>query len=233
MLFKGEEMAKHVLIAFLLFALAANVFGSDVSAGIGVAGGYFVDEMSNSMPALSVTTETRYTYLPGNATLFLDAKYLQVTIGYSVLTLGHETWTQTISGSATTLLDQDIIGTLGYLVFGLAGEFPIALGPVTLFPLLGIEIYANIMDIGQNGSDLRASMTDAEKADENRIWMRAGIGAEYSIASNVYIRPELIVGYRFPSASETAAYLNAQKAGFAPFWFTIEPDLSLLIGWNL
>ncbi|MGA2977194.1 MAG: hypothetical protein ABSF77_17955 [Spirochaetia bacterium] len=226
-------MVKHALIALVLFAIAANVFGSDVSAGIGVAGGCFIDEMSNSMPSLSVTTETRYTYLPGNATFYLDVKYLQVAIGYSLLTLGHQTLTQTISGSTTTLLDQDIIGTLGYLVFGLVGEFPIALGPVTLFPMLGIEIDANIMDIGQNGIDLRASMTDAEKADENRFWMRAGIGAEYSISSNAYIRPELIVGYRFPSSSETAAYLNAQKAGFAPLWFTIEPDLSLLIGWNL
>ena len=219
-------------MAVILLTLSISAFAVDISAGIGASGGYFINEMKTSTATPDVSSETTITYVPFGIIAFFDATYFQGSGGYLMLTNSYEKMTVTVSGSPSTLIDQPIVGSKSFLCFAAYAKYPFALGPLTLFPILGIEFDLNIIAIDANGNDLRASMTDQQKSDANKFWLKGGFGADISFSSKAYIRPALIVGYKLPNVSENNALISAQQAGFDVLLAPLTFDLNLLIGYR-
>ena len=218
------------VIALLVLALGAHAAG--LQAGAGASAGFFIKEMLTSLASPAVSSDTTDTHWPVGFTAFFDSPYVQANVGYSQSLLGHEKSTQTISGSTSTLVNTDIAATKGYLSIAVLGKYPLALGPVSLFPLIGLAVDFNVLAMDASGNDLKASMTDQQKADENQFWVKAGVGADVMIFGKAFIRPELIAGLKLPNGSERSAIASAQQAGFNALLLTFTFDFSLLVGYS-
>ena len=86
---------------------------------------------------------------------FFDATYIQVSIGYMFINGGH--LTTTVNGSSSS---SDVSGSLSYLTFAAYLKYPFDIGPIELFPLLGIEYRQNLTD-----KDARAALSAESEAN--------------------------------------------------------------------
>jgi hypothetical protein len=221
----------RVRLAAVFLLLSTSVFSLDLSAGLSLSGGYFLDTFNTSKSSLSVSSSLTNSSLPFRAELFFDGQYLRMGAGYKLAVLGREHETQTVSGSTSTVLSGST-GTKGYFSFSVYGKYPFAVGPVLLFPLLGIESDVNLIYLDSHGHDVRRTLTDQQLADEDQLWIKAGIGADWSFVSWGYIRGEVLLGYKFPSQSESDAADNAKSSGFDATLYTLEPSLDIAIGFK-
>jgi hypothetical protein len=223
---------KKSALLILLVSLATGAFALDLSAGIEACGGYLIADMRTSLASPSVSSETISTRAPFLAAAFLDATYFPGSIGYRLLALGREKSTQTISGTTTVLVDSDEVGSRGYVCFSALGRYPFTRGPVALFPILGFEYDLNVVAVDPGGNDLRSSMTEQQKVNENQFWIRGGVGAEIGFLDRMVFRPELVIGYKFNNSAENAAVESARQAGFDAALFTLSFDFRLLVGYR-
>ncbi len=224
---RGGTMRRWVLF-LLLFVPATWAFGLDL--GLGVSGGFVLNETNVSLASLSVSSETLFTHVPFGAFVFESGRFFMASFGYTQFTFSHELWTQ--SGTTAPLFDGDT-GTSGYLVLDLFAKYPIAFGVLTLSPLVGVEVGGNILLLDASGADLRASMNDAQKEALDQFWFRMGAALDCSLTKGMYLRGELLFSYKFPSGAESAAYLTATQAGFDVLQYTIRSDLNVMIGFKL
>jgi hypothetical protein len=218
-------------LAAVLLVLSTSVFGLDLSAGFQVSGGFFFNRFSDSNSSLAVSSDLTNTALPFHAELFLDGQYFRIGAGYRLAVLGHQGQTQTVSGSTSTVVDQDT-GTKGYLSLSVYVKYPFHVGPFLLYPLLGLEQDTLLLYLDANGNDVRGTLSLQQLANENQVWIKAGMGADWPFSRNGYLRAELALGYKLPSQSESDSVANANAAGFNATLFTFEPDLALAIGFK-
>jgi hypothetical protein len=218
--------------AFLLILLlpAAGVFALDL--GFGVSGGYILNDMTISLASPAVSSETRFTHVPFGASVYADVDFYMLSFGYTQLILSHELWTQTTSGTTTTLVDEGT-GTGGYLGLTLLGKYPFVLGSLTFSPLLGFGVDINVLLLDVAGNDLRAAMTDEQKSEQNQFWLKAGAALDVALSEKAYLRSEALFSCKLPTSGEQKAYLTAQQAGFDVLLFEIMPELDLFLGFKL
>ena len=219
-------MRRFAIILILLLA-AAGAFSGDL--GLGVSGGYVLNETSTSLASPAVSSETRFTHVPFGAWVYGDAGIFLVSFGYTQFTFSHQLWTQTVLGTTTTIVDAGT-GTGGYLAYALYGKYPFALGALTLSPLFGFEVDLNVLLLDAGGNDLRLGMNDAQKAGQNQLWIKAGAALDYALTERAYVRSEILVGYKLRSFGEQQAYLAATHAGFDVVLFSMRSDLSMMVG---
>lgn len=186
---------KALALVVALLCLATGAFAADF--GIGVSGAYYMSDLKASAPGS--TFEMLGTSIPIDFMAFIDLTYLQLAAGYQMVN-GSHLKTTTTGPSSTT--DVDNKGTLGFISFAGYFKYPIRLGSITLFPMLGVEYDMNIIAKDGSGNDLRAFWTDQQKTDANELFIKGGLGADISVTPKFYIRPELIVGYKLLSKGE-------------------------------
>jgi hypothetical protein len=80
---------------------------------------------------------------------------------------------------------------------------------------------------------VKGTLTSQQLANEDQVWIKGGLGADWAFSENGYLRAALVLGYKFPSTSESAAVANVKAAGFDATLFTLEPDLTVAIGLKL
>jgi hypothetical protein len=149
-------------------------------------------------------------YYGGGIYLFFDATYAEVFVGFST---GGGKWA---SGDALTGKDTLPDMPRSYINTGAFAKYPIAAGNITLFPLLGFDYEASISG-KLKYSDGNEYPFDGE-TDENgnprhgagalsALWFKFGAGAEAGLNQNMYIRAELLYGFR------TANRFESDEAG--------------------
>jgi hypothetical protein len=224
---------KRAIIALTALMISAGAFALDTSAGLSVSGGVFISQMTTGSTSLAVSSDLVDTSIPFHAEAFLDGEYFRVGAGYRLRVLGHQKQTLTISGTTSTLTDADT-GSKGYAAFSFYLKYPFVSGKFVLFPLLGLETDLSVLILGTSGTDLRASMTDQQRANESQVWAKAGMGAQVDLSSGAYLRAHLLLGLKLPNSSENDAVANAASAGFdASRYFALEPDLGIAVGFKL
>ncbi|MCX7030022.1 MAG: hypothetical protein NTU62_07870 [Spirochaetes bacterium] len=129
------------------------------------------------------------TTVPFGFSAYFDATYGVAAVGFRANGNTHTKTTQVILGT-TIISDADDENSAGFLSLSLLGKYPFALGPVSLFPLFGIKY------------DLKAPLTDQEKADLNQFWFKAGVGADIRILKGLYVRPQVLLGFKLLSQAE-------------------------------
>lgn len=206
---------KKLAIVALLAALAAPSFAIDLGAGGGVTvGGFWASQYYEDYLVIYDVLKIAGATAPFGVSAWFDATYGVASLGFRA---NGNTRTTTTSdgffGPAESTSDDD--NRSGYLAFSLLGRYPFALGPVSLFPLLGIEYDLNLYWKDAAGADLKAGLPDAEKAWLNQVWFKAGAGADFVLWKNLFVRPLVLLGFKALNADERETIQTAIDSGGA------------------
>jgi len=187
-------MKKSIAVLAVLVFAATGAF-----AQMSVGGGLLVNPSFNNgfkaeMPG-SGSGGMDWTNTTIGAFVFFDAAYaeLGVNFGYGITKAkgtGFMNWT----GSPYYL------GTYngGATQFGLSllGKYPINLGAVTVFPLLGVEYNVVLSWRDENDQELGGV---SRAIDLSQLGFLAGVGMDYGLSDRLYLRGEAMFQLRLPS----------------------------------
>jgi len=175
-------MKKGISILVLTALVAVGAFAQiDMSAGLGGNFSASFDSLKfDGDPAM------KSKFIGGGLFAFFDATFAEVNIGMQLggmnMAAGDDDY------------DDDSMNAT-YLTFGVLGKYPIDLGGLTVFPLIGIQ-----MDIGvglkYDGDDVFEDSSDRAEF-MNRFWIKLGGGADINISDQLYVRPSLLYGINF------------------------------------
>jgi len=231
-------MKKLFVVLVLLAFTVGGAFAINLSAGVGASIQAYSNTLSDSASSGGVTASASNTinYTPLGVSAFFDATYLQAAIGYEVANGG----SSTVSGTGVTTTTSSLNQNLSYLLFSAYGKYPFKLGPVSLFPLLGITYLLNLTYTDSSGNNLKSGLTSQEQADLNQLWIRGGVGADFSLGQKLYLRPELLTGFKILSSTDNDTVTGVKNAltglglsnvsASMGYWSW---DLSLMLGYKL
>jgi hypothetical protein len=200
------------------------------AVGLSAGAGMSLDFTSSDFKWTQTGTahEVKASLMPINIKAFLDFTYVEASIGYMIV---NGSSTATTVGAATSTAS--VTDTLSYVTLAAYGKYPFVVGPVTLFPLLGIEYKLNLTYETSSGTDLKAAMTNQQQNDLSELWVEAGAGGDITFG-RFYLRTELLIGFKPLSTTDNSA-VSAQKAlGYTSVslsYFTV--NVGLLLGYKL
>ena len=240
-------MTKKTLLGIFLILLSNHVFAENFSLGGGGLLGY---------------TFTRYTLKGGDITsnqsmdrinyagfLFADATYAEISI---MIQGGSNSYTENMIYDISTMADSAGKGSEMSLGFSLLGKYPFTVNKkITWFPLLGIEYQIAIIQRRQPNGDIIYDRTqgqlsaDRDKDDNpyslsawNSFWIDIGAGFDYYITAPLFLRSELLFGFRLPTGYENGALevvknppMNVQNPKLSGL--TGGPSLKISIGYRI
>jgi hypothetical protein len=195
---------KKILAATILFALSSGAFAADFSIGAGGSVGLLtwqdIKGTFSGMPAEVVERG-----IPIDIKVFADITIIQFSVGYMFVTGNSQT--ATLLGSTATAA---MNGFASYLTFAAYGKYPFTFGPISVFPLVGLEFRYNLT--WSVGALTKDSLTSAEQVSLNELWLQGGAGMDVSFG-RLYLRSEVL-------------------AGFKPVLGTFDSDLMQALGWT-
>jgi hypothetical protein len=207
---------KKLLLVSLLACLATGSFAIDLSAGISATVGGFSQTTLYEPYTILLWTIDSYretvSTVPLSCSIYFDATYGILSFGFSGNGDPHRT-IKTIDGGTTNTTETDLDARSGFLRISVLGRYPFRLGPVVLFPLAGIEYALNLYHKQGDGTDLKESMSEQEKTDLNQFWFKFGAGTDITLYKGLYLRPQVLLGFKLLNAGEKQAIQNAISDG--------------------
>ncbi|MGP1458298.1 MAG: outer membrane beta-barrel protein [Treponema sp.] len=199
-------MKKIVAAVFAAVSMAAAASALDLSAG--ALFDYTFDHEFGKKDKFEVTSD--FSMLGFKA--FFDAQYAQVQLGVNSR-VGKTKGEVKYDGTKVDVASGEFKFDVTYFNIGLFGKYPFAVGPAKIYPMLGFDF------------DLAASVKlegieISNKADYNTYWGDAGVGADIFVTKNLYIKPQLLVGFQMNQIKTIVADKNAFKvnAGIGAGW---------------
>jgi hypothetical protein len=152
---------------------------------------------------------------------FFDATYVLFQLGL-LLDRG-----STEPGAASTT--NNFAATLTGLSLGVCAKYPFMLGPVTIFPVVGVEYVLNLTFADDKGDDLRAGLS-SPGSSLNELWLKGGLGMDVFLG-DLFVRPMVMGGFKpFGAASVSTTHPTGSLAlSFSSY--TI--DVFVLFGYRL
>jgi hypothetical protein len=223
-------MKKIPAFAAFCMILGTGLYAENFSLSAGAAGllGYTFTRytlesegrlgMGNDGDMKSFQSMDRFNYGGG---LFLDASYAEFTV---LLQGGQHSYGESMDfkprgGRWVSVSNTGGAGTEMLLGFTLLGKYPFALTEkILLFPLLGIEYQVALLEWrkpeGDKVYDRRWGMLEADR-DKNgdpypisawtSFWIDIGAGLDYYIVGPLFLRGEILFGFRLITEYETGA----------------------------
>ncbi len=202
---------------FWMFVSAAGAFGLGFSYGGGIA----LDFSPVTFTGTYSGTESQVTSSVSVTTMqFFDATYVLLQLGYSL----NRGSTEPAAASTTTGFAALLTG----LSFGVAVKYPIVIGPITVFPLVGAEYKLNLTYSDDKGDDLKSGLGGPGSALDE-LWVKGGLGVDI-FPGSLFLRPMLLVGFMPFNLGGVPTLSSTQPTGFITLdrgVFTIEFDLLL------
>ena len=166
----------------LLFLSAIGAFGLGFSYG----GGTQLHFSPVTFNGNYSSTASQVTGLVSSSAMqFFDATYIEIHVGYMLVRGSTEpAAVSTTSGFAAILQG---------LTFGVSVKYPLELGPVSLFPIAGVDYTLNLGYSDDKGNDLKAGLAGSPSALDE-VWVRGGLGADVGVG-RLFSRPVLLVGF--------------------------------------
>ncbi len=87
------------------------------------------------------------------------------------------------------------------LVLACSARYPFALGPVSIFPLAGIEYDLNLYWKDVDGNDLKASLTTRRRPTSTSSGSSSGSGSDIGLYKGLYVRPLVLFGLQTPECA--------------------------------
>jgi opacity protein-like surface antigen len=178
----GTAFAKP---AFRISAGAGGFFANDFGGGFKISDNYSV------LGYRETKVETPNSGFGGYA--FFDATYAELSVGYfsSKGTMSMKTNLPGFSDGKTNY-------TLSGLTLALFGKYPIAINDkFSFFPLLGIEVQFGL-SAKIDGQDYKNSDGKKTPNDWSVMWFKAGVGGDYSLTDQIYMRLNILYGISGP-----------------------------------
>ncbi|GMO47655.1 MAG: hypothetical protein Ta2G_03210 [Termitinemataceae bacterium] len=169
--------------------------------------------------------------------LFLDGTFFEVTVDML--------WSKVVQKVGIPVLPQIRLNgeqTYEYLFtqmqFGLLAKYPFMLGnaqKVSLSPLVGFSYQVALKDdddvLYKSMQQVKAKGYDVPNLGEywNSFWVRAGLGCDYSLTENFFLRGEVLYNLKMPNKYENsmADYWTEDIAGM-----TTGPTVSISAGYT-
>jgi hypothetical protein len=229
---------KGIAVFICAALLSAAAFGADVSLGFGLRTGPLLGYGTKSntpMPNYdtNVVQEEMGTaksfYASGfvGFDVFFDVKYVEADVGVFIQPSVNE-------------------GIAGFLNFDLLLKYPFTItDQFTLFPLLGADYTVRLamndecgnfrargdMDFKYKNSQEYPEVTVGTRHDE--LWFKVGIGGDTSLSGRVYLRNELLWGFRLNTTWEKEMIAYANEGGRDTTAFHHGVTYKLAVGFNL
>lgn len=217
-------MRKYVFLIFVLMFAAFRVFAADLSLSAGAGGltGYtftrYTLELEDNK-GTQLQSMDRFNY---GGFLFFDATYAEFAV---IIQGGSNSWAESMKTSSTVLSDASGTGTETSLGFSLNGKYPFTVNEkITWFPLVGVEYQIALKQMRQHeggGNYDRTKGITPEDRDKNgdtyplsawnSFWINIGAGLDYSLTDSLFLRGEVLFGFRLQTSYETGALEMTKK----------------------
>jgi len=236
------------LTALLFVCLPIGIFAADFSISVGGGGllGYtftrytLKDENINSTQSMDRLDYAGF--------LFIDAVYAEFSV---MIQSGKNSYKENMIYSADSISDTQGTGTETSLGLSLLGKYPFAINKTfTWFPMFGVEYQIALIQRRQPSGSFVYDRSkgqlpeDRDKDDKpyplsawNSFWIDVGAGLDYYITSRLFLRSELLFGFRLPTSYELGALevlknppMNVKNPSLAGL--TGGPELKLGIGYH-
>jgi hypothetical protein len=233
---KEKKMAKKIVLALLMAALATGVTfaQSGMSAG---AGGLIRANFSNyawtkdGKDMLGSTDTNIYdtNYVGGGFFAFLDTTYLAVSLG-----LGIHGVTPANSDAAKAQKDAKVTQTLTTFDIGFLGKYPVDMGGLTVFPAFGVDFRIGLdLVYKYDGGESKFSDSSESPAEWlTTVWIKFGGGADIPLSDTFYLRPMFLygIGTLNKMDKETSDDRNKSKTYYTQINHGF--DISLAVGYR-
>jgi hypothetical protein len=209
-------MKKVFFFLFLYFPLSNGLFAADFSLSAGGGGllGYtFTRYTLEGGKVESTQSMDRLDYA---GFLFFDATYLEFSV---MVKSGSSTYQENMIHTSEALTNSKGTGNETSLGLMLLGKYPFTVNEkFSWFPVFGLEYQIAMIQRRKPEGDLVYDRSkgelpaDRDKNEEayplsawNSFWIDIGAGVDYSIAGPLYLRGELLFGFRLPTEYELGA----------------------------
>jgi hypothetical protein len=163
------------------------------------AGGFFSGDFGGGIIWNNPAERMSMPYYGGGGYMFFDAVYAEVFVGYSA---GSGRWVSDNIGNSDALPDM----ARSYMNFGVFGKYPVSVGQLKVFPLLGIDYEASVsgrLKYARGGEYWFDGGADRPKASSlSALWIRFGGGADFDLSGDMYLRAQALYGVRTGNAFE-------------------------------
>jgi opacity protein-like surface antigen len=205
-----KALAVLVLALFVgTAAFAVPAFG--ISAG---GGGIFTKAFGGGFEAYGAIRDMPS--FGGGVFAFLDATFAELDLDFTYNS-------GTMSGGAG-LPDEDF--NFSAFGFALLGKYPFEVGPVDIFPMLGIGYrYALSMEVDGRDYD--------DASDMSRFSIRFGAGVDYYFTPALFLRGEILYAIGFESKLEKNIVDDESGSGAsASSKISHGPDIKIAVGYQ-
>lgn len=193
----------YLALSFFICMLFAAITVQSASALIS-AGGYLGYEYSVYKSKISIPDypKSAYTYSINNLNFgaFFDIKYARIEIGYKT-TVGKETEKLKV-GDTTDSIHYGV--SRSFISANLLGKYPFDLGPVKLWPAIGLGYDINL-------TNKKTGINVKDQYEINDLFILAGTGMDIKITEKVFFTPSVIFGYNLTPKFEK---LDIPGAGY-------------------
>jgi len=242
-------MKKYIALLTAIFAPAALLPAADFSLSAGGGGllGYtFTRYALEGGMVKSTQSMDRINYGGG---VFFDAAYGEFAVMFQG---GNNSYAEKMDYGATSLADSKGRGSEASLGFSLLGKYPFRINEkIAWFPLLGAEYQIALVEKRRPKDGAitydRAKGYLVEDRDKNgkpyplsawnSWWIDVGAGVDYNITGRLFLRGELLFGFRLRADYETGALevvqnppVNAKDPKLTGL--TGGPALKIAAGWR-
>jgi hypothetical protein len=197
-------MKKLVLALFLSVILAGGAFAQvQMSAGIGASYGIYNQKNTYKTGDHTIMEVSMDPWDGGAFNVFFDATYITAKAGMFFSSYDYSIGATTTGTSTNT-----------YLSFGLLLKYPIDLGGLSVFPMLGFEynMFLNYKDKRKNGSITTTTIYERSDmdptSDMDMLIVQVGLGGDYNLTDQIYLRPSIIWGIDFANSKSDKAIID-------------------------
>jgi len=205
---------KRVLFFIFLAIFCGSLWSADFSLSTGtggLVGGLFTRYKANSSTGSGEMTQNVNQVNYGGL-LFFDATYAELAV---ILQAGANNYSEVMSNN-NTMIPMAGDGWETMLGLSLLGKYPFALTKrFGIFPLLGIDYQISLLQRRRPTDGLVYNRTDGMYADIdkdnkpydisvwNSFWINLGVGTDFHIAKRIFLRGELLYGFRLMTSYES------------------------------
>ena len=201
---------------FILISLSKNAHAANFSLSAGGGGLLGYTFTRYSLKGGNITSTQNMDRLDYGGFLFFDATYAEFSI---LIQGGNSVYSENMIYSVASFADSKGTGSETSLGFSLLGKYPFPLNEkISLFPMFGIMYQIALIQKRQPEGDLVYDRSkgilpeDRDKNDGsyplsawNSFWINAGAGLDCNIFKTLFLRSELLFGFRLPTSYELGA----------------------------
>jgi hypothetical protein len=209
-------------VALAFVSLPKNVYAVDFSMSAGGGGLLGYTFTRYNLEGGKITSSQSMDRLDHGGFLFFDATYAEFS---ALIQGGNNRYKENMIYSVASFANGEGTGSELSLGFSLLGKYPFSLNEkISWFPMFGVEYQIALIQKRQPKGDLvydRSKGKLAEDRDKNdkpyplsawnAFWIDVGAGLDYNITGALFLRGELLFGFRLPTEYELGALEVVKK----------------------